>query len=413
MELKCPICESSLPDDKYNLAKQKLNEETIKINNELQSEIKRIKNENSELEKKCESKIQFINENAENKLKSLEKELEKSYNKQLETIENSHNRNYNELLERHNAELRNVEETLQTTYKNNLNSKDSIIKKLEQERQKYQKEAYENAKIESQQEVNNLHNDLLQRDIQINRFKEEVESLKKQITQSQAELKGEAGEINLYAKLTEAFPDDHFRRQIRGTSTGDIIQEIRYNGELIDIPIVYDNKEAESISTNDITKAKKYQQIHATKYVILVSSKLPKRDVKSGLLGEKDGIYLIHPSIVLPFIFHLRKAIIELSLLSKSEKERDSKEARLYEYIRSHEFMSQIEYISKTHIKLWQLQDKEEKEHEKAWKDRKQHYKQLEQHQSEMSLKIQSILSMEYHELEANIIPKTDNKLFQ
>jgi hypothetical protein len=413
MELKCPICESSLPDDKYNLAKQKLNEETIKINSELQNEIKRIKNENSEIEKKFESKIQFIKENEESKFKSIEKELEKSYNKQLETIEKSNSRNYNELMERHSAELRNLEYTLQTAYKNNLNSKELIIKKLEQERQEYQKQAYENAKIQTQHELDKLRNDLLQRDIQINRFKEEVEDLKKQVIQSQAELKGEAGEIDLFAKLTEAFPDDHFRRQTRGKSTGDIIQEIRYNGKLIDIPIVYDNKEVESISINDINKAKKYQQIHATKYVILVSSKLPKRDVKSGLLGEKDGIYLVHPSIIVPFIFYLRKAIIELSLLSKSEKERESKEAVLYEYIRSHEFRAQMEFISKTHFKLWQLQDKEEKEHEKTWKDRKQHYKQLERYQSEISLKIQSILSMEYQKIEAGITSKQNTKLFQ
>ena len=86
--------------------------------------------------------------------------------------------------------------------------------------------------------------------------------LKKQISQSQAELKGEAGEIDLYAKLTEAFPEDQFRRQTRGRATGDIVQQIRTKTGIVDIPIVYDNKEADSITTNDITKAKKYQQIH-------------------------------------------------------------------------------------------------------------------------------------------------------
>ena len=120
---------------------------------------------------------------------------------------------------------------------------------------------------------------------------------------------------------------------------------------------------ADSITTSDITKAKKYQQIHGTKYVVIVSTKLPKREVKSGLLGDRDGIYLVHQSILLPFVKYLREAIIELSMMSKSERERDSKEVMLYEYIRSQEFTSRMERISRIETQFNQLQDKEEKEH--------------------------------------------------
>ena len=62
---------------------------------------------------------------------------------------------------------------------------------------------------EEEYEVHNLHNDILQRDIQINQFREEVESLKKQIIQGQAELQGEAVERDWYVKLTKSFLDDH------------------------------------------------------------------------------------------------------------------------------------------------------------------------------------------------------------
>ena len=62
------------------------------------------------------------------------------------------------------------------------------------------------------------------------------------------------------------FPEDQFRRQKRGKSTGDIYgHRIRTKTSIIDIPIVYDNKQAESVTPSDITKAKKYQEIHRNK----------------------------------------------------------------------------------------------------------------------------------------------------
>ena len=65
--------------------------------------------------------------------------------------------------------------------------------------------------------------------------------------------------IDLFAKLTEAFSDDQFRRQTMGRSTGDIIHQIRTNTGIIDMPMVYDKKEAENISPSDMVKAKKYR----------------------------------------------------------------------------------------------------------------------------------------------------------
>lgn len=136
---------------------------------------------------------------------------------------------------------------MKSSFEEQLRNKDTTIKALQHEKEEYKKKASEDAKTAAQQQLDKLQNEILLRDIQLVRFKDEVESLKKQVTQTQAELKGEAGELDLYTKLTEAFPEDQFRRQIRGTSTGDIKQRIRTKTGIIDIPIVYDNKQAESM----------------------------------------------------------------------------------------------------------------------------------------------------------------------
>jgi hypothetical protein len=387
MKVECPICGTLLPDEKYNLVSQKLQQklETM-TNSKLNEEKNKFEKEKQELVKRNNCQKEDLKHAHKLELDSVLKAMKESYESQMDGMRKSYDK---------------AQESQFRTLKQENNQKNSIIKKLEDEKAANQKEALVAAKAEARDEVNDLRKEILGRDIQLQRFKDEVESLKKQISQSQAELKGEVGEIDLFAKLTEAFPEDQFRRQIRGKSSGDIIQQIRTASGKIDMPIVYDNKNAESITSTDIIKAKKYQQVHGTRYIIIVSTKLPKRDVNSGYLGERDGIHLVHPAILVPFVKLLRAAIIETSLLSKSEKDRESKEAILYEYIRSQDFTSRLEHIGKIREKVWNLQDKEEKDHQKMWKERKEIFGELDREQTEISLKIQVILSKE-HEVRAS-----------
>ena len=95
--------------------------------------------------------------------------------------------------------------------------------------------------------------------------------------------------------------------------------------------------------------------------------------------------------------------------MSKSERERDSKEVMLYEYIRSQEFTSRMERISRIETQCNLLQDKEEKEHEKMWRDRKGCISQLEHEQMEISLRIQGILS-KTEDVEAAVLSNSIEK---
>lgn len=401
--LKCPLCGILLADEQFNLATKNLNEKiTIMHGEHMNVELQKFEKEKTELIRKYQSEIQLLEANRDGQLTSIKQELEKSYQVQLQSIQ----KNYNESLSQHSNQLQMVENQLRTSFNEQLKNRDSTIKALQHEKGECLRKASDDAKYAAQQQVDTLQNEILQRDLQLLRFKDEVESLKKQVTQTQAELKGEAGELDLYTKLTEAFSEDQFRRQTRGKSSGDIIQTIRCKAGIIDTPIVYDNKQAESITPTDIVKAKKYQEIHGTRYVVIVSSKLPKKDTKNGLLGDRDGIYLVHPSILLPFSKFIREAIIEISILSKSDKERNSKEGTLYQYIRSHEFTSRMEQVARIQSRIWHLQDKEEKDHQKMWKERRDYLTQSERQHSEIAMRIQSILSRQ-DETQSDVVKKT------
>ena len=126
--------------------------------------------------------------------------------------------------------------------------------------------------------------ELQERDLEIKRVNRDLEDLR--ITKKQSELQGEAGELDLYATLTHEFPVDSFRRQKRGTSSADLIQQIRTSAGLLDMPIVYDNKAAIAVTIKDVAKAAKYRKVHGTAYVIIVSANLPKNSVPNGLYGR-------------------------------------------------------------------------------------------------------------------------------
>lgn len=402
-QMKCPLCGCVLADEQFNLATKKLNEKFSKMHAEhMNQELNKYEKEKNELIGSYQSEIHLLETNRDSQLRSIKEELEKSYRVQLQSIQT----NYNESLSQHSIQLQTLKNQLRSSFDEQLKNKDGTIKALEHEKREFQKKASDDAKSAVQQQVDKLQNEILQRDIQLLRFKDEVESLKKQVTQTQSELKGEAGELDLYAKLTEAFPEDQFRRQTRGKSGGDLIQTIRSKAGIIDTPIVYDNKQAESITPSDIVKAKKYQEIHGTRYVVIVSSKLPKRDIRNGLLGDRDGVYLVHPSILIPFSKFVRDAIIEISFLSKSDKERNSKEGILYQYIRSQEFTARMEQVARLQSRIWHLQDKEEKDHQKMWKDRRDYLTQSERQYSEIAIRIQSILSRQ-EDTRSNIVKKS------
>ena len=123
----------------------------------------------------------------------------------------------------------------------------------------------------------------------------------------------------------------------------------------------------------------------------MVSSSLPKRSVPNGLVGEKDGILLVHPSIIAEVARQIRSGIVEVSRYSLGGADRDSKQARLYDYIISTEFASTIEAIASVMEQAAALQSKEERDHQTLWKSRKALNERLTRLYSDVSSGIESI----------------------
>ena len=399
-EFKCPLCSKTLANQEYQTAISQL-EEKLKENfdekNSNQKEKFELNIQN--LKEDYEKTIQENHKTHQTQLEQMQEDIEKSYKTQTELMQ----KNYDIILKQNEKQFTDVEKQLRVVHKKEIIEKGKEIALLQKEQARFKKAAVEQASATFAQKERDLFQTIQERDIQLSRFAGEVETLKKQLQQSQSELKGEAGELDLYSSLTDAFSNDLFRRQKRGQSSGDVIQQIRVGGKFLDIPIVYDNKAASTVTKKDIEKAKKYQKIHGTNYVIIVSANLPKTSVPNGLYGTREGILLVHPSIVTEVAKQIRSGIIEVSKLSMSKEDQKSKQAKLYQFVMSSEFSMTIEDIAGVNEKLYLLQTKEEKDHNTLWKTRRDLYDQLVKTYNDFTSGIESITQTDLEEIPVEI----------
>jgi hypothetical protein len=387
IELKCPYCQNSLSSEEYQLAllkfkknaEDEFNAKLIKERLDFEQELRSLK-ENNKLE-------------IENIKNQTLRDLSVQYESQISTLKNENDK----LQKLKEKEIDQIVGQRTSDMEEELYQKDNEIKELHNKFRNIKQEAMANAINSLQTEIDIQKDKVLQKEIQIKRAQEETEKLRRQLYDVQAEIKGEVGEINLLDKLKNAFQQDIINRTSRGVECGDVIHQIKLpSGNLLDTKIVYDNKNASTVTSNDLEKAKKYMQIHHTEHVIIVSKNLPKREIKNGLFGEIRGILLVHPSIIVEVAYQIRKAIIDLSRLSMSCNEKNTKQSKIYEYITSREFNHLIENICIINKLNQQIQNEEERQHNSIWKKRKKLDQQLKSLYFDISNGINSIIEDDF-----------------
>jgi len=244
--------------------------------------------------------------------------------------------------------------------------------------------------------------------LQMERLQQDFDSISDKFRKQQSELIGEVGEINLLEKLSETFKEDTFNTQSRGTSEADIIQTVHYNNMPLDIRICYDNKQKTMVTKAHVDKAKKYQQIHNTKYVFVVSSILPKKDIPNSLFGVKDGIFLVHPTVAMEVVKIVRGNLIEIHNKKTSQQNRDSKESELYDFITGHQFALKLSVISNCYNKLDELLKSEINSHNRSWKQRRKALDELFRSKIDIEQEINVITDKDIQEVLIEDVPELE-----
>jgi hypothetical protein len=152
MKVECPICGTLLSDEKYNLVSQKLKQklETM-TSSRLNDERNKFEKEKQELVRQNNSQIEDLKHAHKHELDSVLKALKESYESQMDSIRKSYDK-------AQESQFRSLEQQ--------LDQKNSMIKKLEEEKVRNQKEALAGAKAVVQEQINDLQKDIIGRDIQ-------------------------------------------------------------------------------------------------------------------------------------------------------------------------------------------------------------------------------------------------------
>lgn len=232
--------------------------------------------------------------------------------------------------------------------------------KLSHEREQIQKSLEEKQRelLEEGKKTGRIEGDAERRSLQ-----KTVEDLRRQLEKKTADELGSLPEEELAKRLAEAFREDKVTRIPKGEQGADVRQDIFHKGVPCGL-IVYESKNRKDWQNAYIDRAKQYKVMYKTSSVILVSISFPAGEQNFCI---REGIVIVHPSIVVPIAEIIRATILKLHLANLSLQERETKIKEVYEYISGEHFKVQIDGIVTNIADLQKVQQKEKEEHDRVW----------------------------------------------
>jgi len=200
--------------------------------------------------------------------------------------------------------------------------------------------------------------------------KQDLDDAKKKLQTKQADITGQIGQDEFTKLLREAFPNDSFKETKGGIKEADIIQTIRENDVEYRSLICYDVKKEKTPNLKDIENAKDYREIHGTFYSIIIASQMPVQEIPNKFIGKKNNVLIIHSKIAIEVIKIIRNNLIIIEQSKNSIDDRDSKQAKLFEYILGQAFQTRVSSLFYSIQKFNKLLELEERQFIKAKKEK-------------------------------------------
>ena len=334
---------------------QKLQQEKVKMEAELQEQIKKsiasdYENRMKMLQDQCSETDQKLKDARKKELDFLQKE------KQLQTKEEE------------------LEITLQ--------------KKLQEERQKIteqirRQEAEKNTLKENE---NNLR--MREMEKQLEDQKKLAQEALRKAEQGSMQLQGEVQELILEEMLAAAFPFDVISEVGKGIRGADCIQTVRNHIGQECGKIIYESKRTEGFTADWIDKLKKDMLATGADIAVIVTKTMPKELQQ---FGEKNGVYIcsFHEAKSLAVV--LRNAILKISESRKSQENKGEKMVSMYNYLTSHEFIGNMTAMREGFRSLRSMMQKEKEDFEKNWKKKEKHIEMIIQNSLHISGSVEGI----------------------
>lgn len=177
---------------------------------------------------------------------------------------------------------------------------------------------------------------------------------------------GEAADIKLYDLLRTKFPKDEIRA-IKNPNGADIVHEIKHNKQHCGT-IIYDSRNRNVWNPKFAGDLRRDLVAGKALHAVLTSCQFPRGNRQICVV---DGVIVASIARALVIAEILREEVLRGHSLRASEKNRDRKTAKLYDFIASEGFGNMLDSLEVNDRKLLALDEDEQKAHAKTWKARR------------------------------------------
>lgn len=220
------------------------------------------------------------------------------------------------------------------------------------------------------------------------KLSEQLAEVQRKLEKKTADELGEGAEINLLEALRSAFPDDKFVHVGKGNAGADIIHTVMHNGMACG-KIIFDSKDHGQWRYDFATKLATDKIAEGADHAILSTRKFPQGMRQ---LDVVEGVILANPARVVALVQVVREHIVKSHALRLSNEEKAQKSAELYAFITSAQCTDLLDRIDMHAQELLDMQVREQKAHEKVWKDQGILYRSIQKTGADLSNRIDTIL---------------------
>jgi hypothetical protein len=225
-------------------------------------------------------------------------------------------------------------------------------------RQQAKKEAEDESKLK-----------LSEKEQTIAAMSKQIEDLKRRAEQGSQQLQGEVLELELEALLKTTFTRDTIDPVPKGEHGGDILHRVLSPLGAICGTILWESKRTKNWSDSWLPKLRDDQRAAKAELAVIVSQVLPK---DMGTFGLMDGVWITHPSTVIPVALALRQILIETSMARKASEGQQTKTEMVYQYLTGPGFRHRVQAIVEAFGSMREDLDKERKAITKQWAKREE-----------------------------------------
>jgi hypothetical protein len=183
---------------------------------------------------------------------------------------------------------------------------------------------------------------LMQSEHSARELREQIEDLKRKAQETSTRIQGEVQELDLEARLHEAFPFDEITEVAKGVHGADCSQLVRSTSGAACGIILYESKRTKNWSPGWLPKLREDTRAAKAHIAVLVTQAMPG-DMEG--FDSIDNVWVVQPKFAIPLATAMRETLVRVHAASQAQDGMKSKAEEVYSYITGPQFKHRVESL--------------------------------------------------------------------